>query len=101
MYIRRLDRNSRVSIPTDVRDLLGIHEDTLVELTVNNDVVVMRKHVPEDLLLDTLDVLEYHLERKSPDLDYRRVREIEKRLGEIRGILSNDSRKVELRDERL
>lgn len=47
--IMRIDRIGRVSIPVDFRRILGIKHNDLIEILVDGDSIVLRKHDIEEV----------------------------------------------------
>ena len=86
--LMRTYKDGRLFIPVDVRRQLNIRGDSIFEFSVDGEAIVLKRYVPEEKLLDALGLFENKLELESSDLEYRVVKEIEKRTGEIRGILN-------------
>ena len=87
--VRRLDCLGRIVIPIEIRRLMNLHEDTLVEMFIHGDSMILRRYVPSETLIDALEVFHDKFKYESSDLQYQDMKAIEKRIGEIRGILSD------------
>ena len=88
---RRMSANGRVSVPAKLRRELNIKEEDIVEISVDGDSIILKKYVPEEKLIDALNVFQSRFEIESADLNYQDMKEIEKRINEIRTILENGS----------
>lgn len=89
--IRRVDELGRIVLPKEVRRTLNIPDGTPMEIYVGSDQVVLKKYVPEEGLLETLNVLEGQLELEMPDLDFNRVKDIRNHIKDIRAALSGEN----------
>lgn len=90
--VRRIDYLGRIVIPMEIRRLLNLHDGAMLGISVHEDTLVMKKYVPKETLQDALNAFNDKFEFESTDLDWYTAREIEKRIDEIREILSNDER---------
>ena len=83
----RIGTEGRLSIPKEIRKELTIKDEDVLEVFVDGEFVVLKKHIPERKLIDDLDVFKSKFELESQDLKYHDVKEIEKRINEIKMIL--------------
>lgn len=88
--VRRIDSLGRVVIPIEIRRLLNLHDDTLVEMYIHGDSMILRRYVPTEKLRDALEVFHDKFKYESSDLKYQDAKAIEKRIREIRDILCGE-----------
>ena len=59
--VRKLDELGRITLPIELRRSLGILDRDSLEIIVENDQIILRKHNAEDIFTgDTEDLIEYH-----------------------------------------
>lgn len=83
----RIGTNGRVCIPTKIRRKLNLKTEDILEVSVDRETVVLKKYITEETLTNALNEFQSRFEIESSDLKYHDVKEIEKRINEIRMIL--------------
>lgn len=85
--LMRTYKDGRLFIPIDVRRQLNISNDSLFEVFVDGEDIVLKRYYPGEKLLNALNDFKCRLDFEQSELDYNKVKEIEKRIEEIRVIL--------------
>lgn len=88
--IRRVDELGRIVLPKEIRRTMSIPDGTPMEILIENDQVILRKYVPEEEVLEKLNMLEKQLELESEDMDLHKVKVIKKQISDIRAILNGE-----------
>ncbi len=66
--VRRLDALGRITLPKELRDVWQFEEGTPIEMFIEEDKVVLKKHVPTDLFTGKPDnLIEYQGKMVSHD----------------------------------
>lgn len=89
--IRRVDELGRIVLPKEIRRTMSIPDGTPMEILIENDQVILRKYVPEEEVLEKLNMLEKQLELESEDMDLHKVKVIKKQISDIRAILNGEN----------
>lgn len=59
--VRKLDELGRITLPIELRRSLGILDRDSLEIIVENDTIILKKHSSEDIFTgETEDLIEYH-----------------------------------------
>lgn len=85
--IRRIDTLGRICLPMEIRRLLNINTNSILEIYVDGESIVLKKYDQQEKLIDALNTFKSKFEFESLDLKYRDMQEIKKRIKEIEMIL--------------
>ena len=88
--IRRVDELGRIVLPKEIRRTMSIPDGMPMEILIENEQVILRKYVPEEEVLEKLNMLEKQLELESEDMDLHKVKVIKKQISDIRAILNGE-----------
>lgn len=62
--VRRVDELGRVVVPKEIRSMLGVNPHNQVEIYVEDDCIVLRKHEPSCIFCDSDNDLVSYGEKK-------------------------------------
>ena len=82
--IRKMDDLGRVVIPREIRQILGLKENTPFEIFLDKDRVIFKKYDAADSLTDRIRTIEVEFDHIKDDIDTDKALEISKYIDELK-----------------
>lgn len=88
--IRKIDRHGRMVLPKDVRMHMGVEDESLVEIVLIDEGILIKNFKPESDLLKDINVLERTLENYINEHDDKKSKRVRELLGQAMLLLKNE-----------
>ncbi|MFR3729987.1 AbrB/MazE/SpoVT family DNA-binding domain-containing protein [Lacrimispora sp.] len=87
--VRKIDRHGRIVLPKDVRIHMGVEDESLVEIVLIEDGIIIKNFKPESDLLKDINVLDRTLEDYMNEHDDEKSKRVRELLGQAMLLLKN------------
>jgi len=86
--VRRIDYMGRITIPKEVRRTMNLPDGTILGMFTDGENIILKKYIPQEVLLESLKTFESQLEQEEADLEFDKVKEIGNNIKNIHSLLS-------------